>query len=172
MKLGIFDFHSALKYVAELPYGRTSDNSNYRLVLCEEKGTCSSKHALIAKLCLEQNQPEFQLVLGIYQMSERTNPGVGQVLSQYDLLTIPEAHCFIRYRDSVIDITKADSSNNDPIVFTFEEVINPSQIGSYKIRLHKHYINKWIESAELPLNLDKAWSIRELCIEALGTSGS
>ncbi|GAA0458311.1 hypothetical protein GCM10008935_11770 [Alkalibacillus silvisoli] len=54
LDLGLQDFHQVVKFVHELPYGRTTDRSDYHLVLREGKGTCSTKHALLSALCIEQ----------------------------------------------------------------------------------------------------------------------
>lgn len=48
-KLGLSSFHQACEYVWKLPYGRTSDRANCRLVLTEGQGTCSTKHALLGE---------------------------------------------------------------------------------------------------------------------------
>jgi hypothetical protein len=43
----------------------------------EGRGTCSTKHALLAELATEQRLP-VALVLGIYLMNERNTPSGGQ----------------------------------------------------------------------------------------------
>jgi hypothetical protein len=48
-------------------------------VLCEGRDTCSTKHALLAKLSRE-NGRRVALILGIYEMDEANTPGVGAVL--------------------------------------------------------------------------------------------
>jgi hypothetical protein len=55
--------------VRSLPYGRNSDHSDWRLVLGEGRGTCSTKHALLADLARE-NRRHVALMLGIYEMDE------------------------------------------------------------------------------------------------------
>ncbi len=42
---GITDFRAAGRYLHHLPYGRNADRSDFRLVLPEGRGTCSTKHA-------------------------------------------------------------------------------------------------------------------------------
>jgi hypothetical protein len=42
------DYHAAASYVQSLPYSRNSERSDYGLVLAERRGTCSTKHALLA----------------------------------------------------------------------------------------------------------------------------
>src|SRR5580692_6589030 len=75
-QVGCNSYRSAARYLCELPYGRNSDRSDFRLVLPEGRGTCSTKHALLAALAIEQHLP-VSLVIGIYDMTEENTPGVG-----------------------------------------------------------------------------------------------
>ena len=45
--LGLGDYREAARHVRNLPYGRNSDRSEWRLVLEEGRGTCSTKHDLL-----------------------------------------------------------------------------------------------------------------------------
>lgn len=60
---GLADMAVAVEYVRRLPYGRNTNRGDFRLVLREMKGTCSTKHALLACLAQEQGIP-LQLTLG------------------------------------------------------------------------------------------------------------
>jgi len=53
----------------------------------EGRGTCTTKHALLAELATEQRLP-VALVLGIYLMNERNTPSVGSVLARHGLTEI------------------------------------------------------------------------------------
>ncbi|RZJ49663.1 MAG: hypothetical protein EOO19_04955 [Chryseobacterium sp.] len=64
----IADFSSACKFISDLPYKRNSDKSNIKCVFDELGGTCSTKHAVLRKLALENNHPEVKLILGIFKM--------------------------------------------------------------------------------------------------------
>lgn len=50
-------------YVQKIPYGRNSIRDDFSLVVTENRGTCSSKHALLKSLALEFNQENVELVL-------------------------------------------------------------------------------------------------------------
>jgi len=52
--LGCTDWKAALCYVKKIPYARNSDGNNFHLVLGEQCGTCSTKHALLVALAEEQ----------------------------------------------------------------------------------------------------------------------
>ena len=53
------------------------------------------KHALLRRLAIEQ-ELDIALVPGILEMTDRTTPGVGEVLKKYGLTAMLEAHCYPR----------------------------------------------------------------------------
>ena len=166
---GITDFRAAGRYLHQLSYGRNSRRSDFLLVLPEGRGTCSTKHALLAALAREQNLP-IVLTLGIYKMHERNTPGVGIVLDKYGLSAIPEAHCYLTYRGVRIDITRSGVEPTEPISrLLYEEAIAPEQIGDYKVQLHQRFLRGWIaeKSTTASLSFAEIWRIREKCIAAL-----
>ena len=165
MERGIVSFHDACEYILQLPYGRTSDKTDWTLVLIEGRGTCSTKHALIATLA-EELEVDVHLMLGIYPMKESNTPGVGNILdnSEYDFL--PEAHCYLKYKEERIDITGLSGSNTGPISeLILEKRIVPSQIGKYKQDFHQNYIKQWRKASKF----NEIWSLREACIKALSS---
>ena len=60
----------------------------------EGRGTCSTKHALLADLARE-NRRHVALVLGIYEMDEDNTQEIGTVLDRNGLPCVPEAHCYL-----------------------------------------------------------------------------
>jgi hypothetical protein len=165
----IMDFRAAGRYLYQLPYGRNTDRSDYRLVIAEGRGTCSTKHALLAALAQEQQLP-VSLTLGIYEMHDRNTPGVGRVLDRYELSFIPEAHCYVIYRGVRIDVTRSGLEPTEPMCrFLYEESISPEQIGDYKVRVHQQFLQQWSAQTGLtqPRSFAEIWNIREECIAAL-----
>jgi hypothetical protein len=166
---GIPDFRSAGRYLHQLPYGRNSNRADFRLVLPERRGTCSTKHALLAELAQEQ-QLLISLTLGIYDMHERNTPGVGKVLDRYQLPFIPEAHCYLTYEGKRIDVTRSGMEPTEPITqFLYEESIRPEQIGEYKVQLHRRFLREWLKdkTGASRYSFAEVWEIREACITAL-----
>jgi hypothetical protein len=164
---GLTDMASAVEYVRRLPYGRNADRGDFRLVLREMKGTCSTKHALLACLAQEQGLP-LQLTLGIYEMNERNTPGIGRVLARHGLDAVPEAHCYLKYGNVRLDVTRAVSARAEPVrQWLWEESIRPDQIGDYKVSLHQTFIREWASRQHLPMDWEHVWRIREECIRAL-----
>jgi hypothetical protein len=164
----IYNFRAAGQHLHSLPYGRNTDRANFHLVLNEGRGTCSTKHALLAELAREQKLP-IALTLGIYQMHEDNTPGVGEILSHYNLPFLPEAHCYLTYKGQRIDITRANIEATESIDrFLYEETILPEQIGEYKVDLHKRFLRQWLaENNANGYSFDKLWTIREECIASL-----
>jgi hypothetical protein len=170
------DLRSAARHVCGLPYGRNSDPSAPLIVLLEKRGTCSTKHALLRRLAMEQGFG-LALILGLYEMTERNTPGIGPVLQSYGISSLLEAHCYLRTTNGRIDITRLLSAESraEPIDnFLHEEEITPDQITHYKTAVHKTFLQRWIVG-QLSLNefsLDEIWRIREECIARLSQLGS
>ena len=161
--LGIRDFRAAAGHVRSLPYGRNSDRSDWRLVLSEGCGTCSTKHALLAKLARE-NGRRVALVLGVYEMDGINTPGVGGVLKSNGLRRVPEAHCYLAHEGARVDLTRQGGEGQIQR-FLYEEDIEPRQIGEYKVEAHKKFVRRWAE--EQGLDPGHVWRAREECIAAL-----
>lgn len=162
---GVADLREAIRFVRELPYGRPSDPDDPLAVLADGVGTCSTKHALLARLCGELDVTDVRLTLGIYEMDGQSTPGVGPVLDAYGLEAIPEAHCYLRYAGSRFDFTR-DSADGATIErFRHEETIDPDGIGEYKEWVHRTFLAEW--GASLDRDADELWAIREECIAAL-----
>ena len=169
--LGIIDLRSAARFVHQLPYGRNADRADFRLVLPEHRGTCSTKHALLAALADEQQLP-VHLTLGIYEMSEHNTPGVGAVLDRNGMAFVPEAHCYLTYNGMRIDVTREVAAAKESIArFLHEETIAPPQIGAYKVAMHQAWMREWVARTMPDRDWHSVWKIREECIAALSASG-
>jgi hypothetical protein len=163
----ILNFKDLVLFIKKLPYGRNSDRSDYSLVFKEQKGTCSTKHAYLSKIALENHFP-VTLYIGIYKMNGLNTNGIDDVLKTYQLDYIPEAHCYLKFENEILDCTRNvinDISFEESILY--EENILPEQIGEHKVTLHKNYLKKWISENSIPYNLQEIWQIRELCIASL-----
>lgn len=169
---GVGTFHAAARWVQALPYGRNADRADFRLVLDEERGTCSTKHALLAHLARVRRAP-VELTVGIYEMDARNTPGVGAVLARHGIASLPEAHCYLRVGDERVDLTRSLERAGAPVAaFLHEEAISVEGIGAYKVELHRSFLSRWLGERGLAdrLPLEAAWRIREECIAALGSA--
>lgn len=166
LKQGITSLWEAIDFVHQLPYGRTTDRANYCQVLSEQRGACSSKHALIAALAEEQGVP-LQLTMGVFLLTAKNRPEISPILEAYSLDSIPEAHCYLTYKNHKLDITFPESSE-----FSFqahleqETQITPQQIGSFKVEQHQAFIKEWVKNKP-ELSFDLVWAAREQWIHAL-----
>lgn len=171
LKAGVQTYRDAASLVYRLPYGRTSSRVDFMAVLIEGRGTCSSKHAVLAELAIEQQLP-VALMLGIYLMNKRNTPDIGGVLARQGLGEIPEAHCYLMYRGARIDVTREVESPAEPIAaLLHEEQIAPRQVGVYKVHLHQEFLRNWLRAGHLrdTWTFDELWRVREECIAALET---
>lgn len=170
LKLGITNSFDLISFIQKMPYGRNTERGNLELMLSENRGTCSSKHAFIKAVAMENDVADLKLIIGMYKMTEANTPKIGDEISKNYLEYLPEAHCYLKYGDETLDIT-ADNSDFDKIkADVLEEIeIEPHQIGQFKIDYHKDFIQKWIAQENLSLTLAEIWAIREKCIENLSS---
>jgi len=166
--LGIKDWEAFMTFVKQIPYGRNADRSDVSLVLKNNKGTCSSKHALLKSIADLNAVPEVQLILGMYKMSEQNTPKIGSVLSDNGLAYIPEAHCYLKINGTRKDLTNEESDISKLEADIIEEQsIQPEQVGVYKVEFHQAYMKKWLATNDVPFSFDELWQIREQCIQNL-----
>jgi hypothetical protein len=163
----IYDFETAANWVKQLPYKR---NQNKAAVLCvfdEQCGTCSTKHALLARLATEQNQSNVQLMLGIFALNAHNTSKVTAVLAQHHLPYLPEAHNYLRIDGQIVDCTALCPINFVNNLLT-EIVIKPHQINQFKVAYHQQYLTNWLaQMPQISYNLSSLWQIRKQCIAAL-----
>lgn len=135
-------------------------------------GTCSTKHALLKTLAVEQSIHAMTLCLGLFKMNGLNTPPIARTLATYQLDYLPEAHNYLRWGETRLDYTNAHSSpadfENDLIV---EMSILPSQITDFKVQLHKDFLKQWLlDNPDIHWSLDELWAIRERCIADLSVS--
>ncbi|MDF2378984.1 MAG: hypothetical protein P1V18_02035 [Candidatus Gracilibacteria bacterium] len=163
LELECFTYYDAAAYVRNLAYGRNSGEGELR-VLLEKKGTCSSKHLLLAQLAKENDWHEIKIIVGIFMMNEENTPGVGPTLSKHKMFHIPEAHCYLMMNNIRYDFTKIGCRETLPKDFSIEEHnISLETLARDKPHLHRSFLKQWNKK----LSEDEIWEIREECIAAL-----
>lgn len=162
------NFEELIEKVKHIPYGRNSNRTDFSLVLKENKGTCSSKHAFL-KDYADQNQIEnVKLFIGLFKMNEQNTPKIAPLLSNYNLEYIPEAHCYLKIDGNVVDVTSETSFYENIKNDILEEIeIEPNQVSEFKINYHKNFIGNNLTSFNKSKTFNEIWSIREQCIEKL-----
>ena len=156
-----------LNFVRHIPYGRNSNRKDFSLVISENRGTCSSKHAYLKDFALKNNIPNVKLLVGIYKMNEQ-NTKIGKILSDNKLSFIPEAHCYLKIDNEIIDVTSKDADIDKIKADLVQEIeIEPYQVSDFKVNYHQNYIKNWITETNSKFTFDEIWEIREKCIELL-----
>ncbi len=163
----ILTFHQAIDYILHLPYGRNANKNDLTTLFSDQCGTCSTKHAVLKLLADENNFEGLDLMCGLFKMNAQNTAPVKGVLAEHGLDYLPEAHNYLRYEGQRYDFTlptKIDFVED----LLLEIVLQPDQIGAFKVAYHRNYMEKWLnEQPNLQLSLEELWGIREQCIEAL-----
>lgn len=169
LKRNVLTFLQATEYIQNLNYGRNSNKDDLKTIFTDDKGTCSTKHAVLKQLANENDFDTIKLTLGIFKMSADNTPKVGNTLSKNNLKYIPEAHNYLKYENEVFDFTKQNSSSADFINdLLFETEIQPNEINQSKIQIHKNFLINWLhKNNNINYTLDELWKIREQCIQDL-----
>lgn len=134
LKLGITGFTEACRYVHEMPYGYNSDRDDLLILFKEGKGSCTTKHAVIATLADELSLP-IRKSIGIYAMTEDLVTGTQPILENYRLPYIPMVHCFLVNENYRVDLTEGNfNGKNKPMdrfLYTREVTANISAKDEY-----------------------------------------
>ena len=161
------NFQETINLIQQIPYGRNSNRYDFSLVISENKGTCSSKHAYLKDFADKNNISKIQLLIGIYKMNEQ-NTNIDNVLSINNLKYIPEAHCYLKIDNKIVDVTTSDADfekiKND--LFTELEK-EPYQVADFKIAYHQNFIRNWLIETKSTFIFEQIWKIREDCINKL-----
>lgn len=161
------DFNELIEKVRMIPYGRNSNRFDFSLVLSENKGTCSSKHAYLKDFADKNKIENIKLFIGIYKMDER-NTAIGTLLSDNNLEYVPEAHCYLKINSIPIDVTSHKSFYHTIKDAILEEIeIMPTQVVDFKVDYHQNYIKQWIAITNQTKTFEEIWTIREQCIKFL-----
>lgn len=161
------DFNALIEKVKDIPYGRNTNRNDFSLVLSENKGTCSSKHAFLKDFADKNNIENVKLYIGIFKMNEQ-NTKIGTILSSRNIDYIPEAHCYLKINGNPVDVTTTASFYEKIKDEIIEEIqIIPSQVADFKVDYHKNFLKKWIVETKQSISFEEIWNLRELCISKL-----
>ena len=162
------NFEELIDKVKNLPYGRNANRYDFSLVLSENKGTCSSKHAFLKDFADKNEIENVKLYIGIFKMNEVNTPKLGDLLSRNNIKYIPEAHCYLKINQIPVDATTSDSFYDKIKQDIMEEIeIIPNQVSDFKVEYHKAFLKKWITKTNQNNTFEEIWEIREQCIEKL-----
>lgn len=161
-------FIDLIEKVKQIPYGRNANRSDFSLVITENKGTCSSKHAFLKDFADKNSISNVKLYIGIFKMNEVNTSKIYPLLSENKISFIPEAHCYLKINEIPVDVTTSESFYQKIENDILEEIeIKPYQVSEFKVEYHKDFLKKWIVETKQIKTFDEIWSLREKCIEKL-----
>jgi hypothetical protein len=145
LSMGIDDFHHACRYVHELPYGYNSDREDPMILFAEMKGSCTTKHAVIAALAGELGVV-IDKHIGIYAMTEALVTGTQTILDKYKLPYLPMVHCFLVFGEQRVDLSEGNQNGkNGPIDdFLHTEKVTANISGKDEYLLYRKALNAHI----------------------------
>ena len=121
LELGITNFKEACEHIHNIKYGYNSNYDDDMILFKENKGTCTTKHAVIAGLARELGIPVHKYV-GIYKFTEEVSDGVNKILEKYKIPYIPMVHCFLIYDNHHIDLTVGNNNGKKTVIKDFIHV--------------------------------------------------
>lgn len=122
LNLDIKTFWQACYWVKNLPYGFNLNNENSLILFEENRGTCITKHDIIARLAQEL-ELEIYKNLGFYQLNDDIVTGVNAILQAYGLNFIPQTHCFLEYGSYRVDLTEGNCNGKNKTIENYDFVI-------------------------------------------------
>ena len=162
------NFDELINKVKNIPYGRNTNRYDFSLVLSENKGTCSSKHAFLKDFADKNEIENVKLYIGIFKMNEVNTQKLGDLLTKNNIKYIPEAHCYLKINQIPVDVTTSDSFYDKIKHDIIEEIeIIPNQVSDFKVEYHKAFLKKWIKETNQNNTFEEIWRIREQCISKL-----
>jgi hypothetical protein len=149
LDLGIRSFKEACMYVHNQQYGYNSDYDDKMIFFKENKGTCTTKHGVIAALAKELEIPLYKYV-GIYKFTEEISQGANKILRKYNIPYVPMIHCYLVYNEYQFDLTEG---NNNGKKTSIDEFIHTQKVTPFISKKDEYLIFKEVLKQEiLPLN--------------------
>ena len=141
----IHDLYAAINYIHNLKYQPPSEPFNWNLVIPEQRGTCSTRHALLVVLAQENHIP-FTLGQAIYNLTPEKFPIIRSLLEKYKLPFILESHNFIIFKDYFLDST---FPGNAALLCKHDvESVKPIDCGELlheKTVLYPQFLKQWLK---------------------------
>ncbi len=138
LELGIKTFRGACDYVHKIDYGYNTNYEDKMILFKEKRGSCTSKHAVIASLAEELEIPLYKHVC-IYKLTEEITTGVNEILKNYEIPYVPMAHCFLVYDKFKYDLTEG---NNNGKKIHVDEYIHSEKVDPFISRKDEYLLFK------------------------------
>lgn len=138
LALGIKSFKEACTYVHTTDYGYNTNYEDKMIFFKERKGSCTSKHAVIAGLAQELDIPLYKYVC-VYKLSEEITTGINEILKKYEIPYVPMVHCFLMYDKYRFDLTEG---NNNGKKKPIDEYIHSERVDPFISRRDEYSLFK------------------------------
>ena len=138
LNLGIKTFVDACQYVHQIPYGYNSNKDDLMILFKENRGTCTTKHMVIATLAQELDLA-LTKTIGIYPMTEELVTGTDNIVKKYDLPYVPMVHCFLEYDHYRVDLTEGNHNGKNRSIedFLYAQKVTPDITAKDEYRLYR-----------------------------------
>lgn len=145
LSLGVKSFIDACRYVHALPYGYNSNRDDLMILFKENKGTCTTKHAVIATLALELDLP-IEKSIGINAMTEDIVKGTNKILGKYKLPYVPMVHCFLVYRNHRVDLSEGNNNGKNRSIeeFLYIQRVEPNISAKDEYLLYRKALKDYV----------------------------
>ncbi len=140
LDLGIKTFGEACDYVHKIDYGYNTNYEDKIIIFKERKGSCTSKHAVIAGLAQELNIPLYKHVC-VYKFTEEITAGVNEILKKYEIPYVPMVHCFLVYYKYKFDLTEGNHNGKKKPI---DECIHSERVDPFISRKDEYLLFKKI----------------------------
>ncbi len=144
LERGIETFSVACQWIKDLPYGSNSNNENSLILFQENRGTCTTKHGIIARLAQEL-ELEIYKNLGFYRLNDEIVTGVDEIIQAHGLNFIPQIHCFLEYGLFRVDLTEGNCNGKNKTIEDYDFVVrvNPDLTYEEEKRYYINYLNQY-----------------------------
>ncbi|MEA5507774.1 hypothetical protein VB735_32735 [Halotia wernerae UHCC 0503] len=141
---GIETFCAACHWIKDLAYGSNSNNENSLILFQENRGTCTTKHGVIALLAQELGLEVYKN-LGFYRLNDDIVIGVNAIIQIHGLNFIPQIHCFLEYGSFKVDLTEGNCNGKNKTIEDYDFVVrvNPDLTYEEEKRYYISYLNQY-----------------------------
>ncbi len=138
LDLGIKTFRGACDYVHKIDYGYNTNYEDKMILFKENRGSCTSKHAVIASLAQELGIPLYKHVC-VYKFTEEITTGVNEILEEFKIPYVPMAHCFLVYKNYQFDLTEGNRNGKKTHI---NECIHSEKVDPFMSRKDEYVLFK------------------------------
>jgi hypothetical protein len=122
LRHGIATFRQACQWVKDLPYGSNSSAESSLIVFEDHRGTCFTKHGVIARLAGELDL-DVHKNLGFYRLNDEIVTGIDALLRPYGLDFIPQIHCFLEHGTCRVDLTEGNCNGKNKTIEEYDFIV-------------------------------------------------